>query len=183
MLCSRSTVRKEEKERGHCGWVPRTEVTQRAWERTVVITSQHPACYIRQEKCRRCEAFSLIISLDKSTSRRKEKKTTKNISDHSCDTTLRAQDLGLSGKLRSALNLCCLSRRTRKSRITAMWLSAQTKVRQWKIGGYEKKHLAWGWREKQKDLPTHPRNSFILFITVWGAYRYMVTNAGAIYEQ
>lgn len=109
--------------------MPRTEVTQHAWGRTVVIISQHPACYIRQEKCRRCGAFSLIISLDKSTSRRKEKKTTKNISDYSCDTTLRAKDLGLSGKLRSVLNLCCLSRRTQKSRITAMWLSAQTKLR------------------------------------------------------
>lgn len=59
--------------------------------------------------------FRLIISLDKSTSRRKEEKTAKSISDDSLDTAPRAQDLGPSGKLRSALNLRCLSRRTQKS--------------------------------------------------------------------
>lgn len=95
--------------------MPGTEVTQHTWERTRVIISQDPACCSRQEKWRGWGNCSLIISLDKSTSRRREKKTTKSISDHSHATTLPAQDLGLPGKLRSALKLCCLSRRTWKS--------------------------------------------------------------------
>lgn len=95
--------------------MPRTEVTQCARERTRVILPQDPAHCSRQEKWRGWGDCSLIISLDKSTSRRREKKTAKSILDHSHDTTLSAQDSGLSGKLRSALNLCCLSRRTQKS--------------------------------------------------------------------
>lgn len=66
-----------------------------------MMIAQGPARCSRQEKCRGWGDFSIIISLGKSTSRRRDKETAKSISDHSHDTTPSAQDLGLSGKPRS----------------------------------------------------------------------------------
>lgn len=159
--------------------MPGTEVTQHAWERTWAIIPQDPAGSSRQEKWRGWRNCSLIISLDKFTSSRRVKKTAKSISDHSHDTTLSAQDLGLSGKLRSALNLCCLPRRTRKSKwnnsnVTECTNQSQTMKnrRMW-----EEPLCMRLKREKKEDLPTEPRNYFILLITVRGAQMYIGTKA------
>lgn len=165
--------------------MPGTEVTQHARERTRVIVSQDPARCSRQEKRRGWGGCSVIISLDKSTSRQQRAFQITAV-------TLPCQHETWGCQVSWGQHWTCAAfpeGREKVSGITAVWPSVQTRVRQWKIGGY-KKSCAWGWKEEKKaDLLTQPSNSFILFIRVWAArmctggtlYKQYVQNLGCLY--